>query len=134
MQVAFTWDFKNGTLSYTVSGDGVGYTGEGSSAFSDTKIVAADLSGITNIAQMRVRGNTVGVGEYIDLDTVSIETFANAPEPTIWQGYTFDDEGWADTTSWLAWVNVTHDPWVWVLNLGKYIYIGDDSGWVYIPN
>jgi hypothetical protein len=134
MQVAFTWDFKNGTLSYTVSGDGVGYTGEGSSAFSDTKIVAADLSGITNISQMRVRGNIVGAGEYIDLDTVTIETFANAPEPTIWQGYTFDDQGWADTTPWLGWVNVTDDPWIWVINLGKYIYAGDDSGWAYVPN
>ncbi len=134
MQVAFTWDFKNGTLSYTVSGDGVGYTGEGSSAFSDTKTVAADLSGITNIKSMRVRGNVVAAGEYIDLDTVTIETFANAPEPTIWYGYTFDDEGWADTTSWLGWVNVTHDPWVWVVDLGKYIYVANDSGWAYIPN
>jgi hypothetical protein len=134
MQVAFTWDFKNGTLSYTVSGDGVGYTGEGSSAFSDTKTVAADLSGITNIKNWRVRGNTVATGEYIDLDTVTIETFANAPEPTLWYGYTFDDQGWADTTPWLGWVNVTHDPWIWVVDLGKYIYISDDSGWTYIPN
>lgn len=134
MQVAFTWDFANNTLSYTVSGDGVGYTGEGSSAFSDTKTVAADLSGITNVKQMRVRGNVVAAGEYIDLDTVTIETFANAPEPTLWYGYTFDDQGWADTTPWLGWVNVTHDPWVWVVDLGKYIYISDDSGWAYIPN
>lgn len=134
MQVAFTWDFKNGTLSYTVSGDGVGYTGEGSSAFSDTQTVAADLSGITNITSMRVRGNTVGAGEYIDLGTVKIETFANAPEPTDWYGYAFDDQGWADTTPWLGWVNVTHDPWIWVVDLGKYIYVGDDSGWAYIPN
>ena len=134
MQVAFTWDFANNTLSYTVSGDGVGYTGEGSSAFSDTQSVEADLSGITNIKSMRVRGGTVGAGEYIDLDTVTIETFANAPEPTLWYGYTFDDQGWADTTPWLGWVNVTHDPWVWVVDLGKYIYISDDSGWAYIPN
>jgi hypothetical protein len=134
MQVAFTWDFKNGTLSYTVSGDGVGYTGEGSSAFSDTKTVAADLSGITNIKSMRVRGNVVAAGEYIDLDTVTIETFANAPEPTLWYGYTFDDQGWVDTTPWWGSVNVTHDPWVWVVDLGKYIYVANDSGWAYIPN
>lgn len=134
MQVAFTWDFKNGTLSYTVSGDGVGYTGEGSSTFSDTKTVAADLSGITNIRNWRVRGGTVVAGDYIDLDTVTVETFANAPEPTDWYGYAFDDQGWADTTPWLGWVNVTHDPWIWVVDLGKYIYVGDDSGWAYIPN
>jgi hypothetical protein len=75
MDVAFTWDLANNTLSYTVSGDGVGYTGSGSSAFSDTQTVAVDLSGITNIKQMRVRGgNEVGEGEYIDLDTVTVST------------------------------------------------------------
>jgi hypothetical protein len=134
LTVSATWDLANNTLSYTVSGDGVGYTGEGSSAFSDTKTVAADLSGITNIKSMRVRGNVVAAGEYIDLDTVTIETFANAPEPTLWYGYTFDDQGWVDTTPWWGSVNVTHDPWVWVVDLGKYIYVANDSGWAYIPN
>jgi hypothetical protein len=74
MAVSFTWDFANNTLSYTVNGDGVGYTGSGSSAFSDSRTVAADLSGITNIKSMRVRGNKVDAGEYIDLDAVRIET------------------------------------------------------------
>ena len=74
LTVSATWDFANGTLSYTVSGDGVGYTGDGSSAFSDTQTVAADLSAITNIKSMRVRGGTVAAGEYIDLDSVTIAT------------------------------------------------------------
>jgi hypothetical protein len=73
LTVSATWDFANNTLSYTVSGDGVGYTGSGSSAFSDTQTVAADLSGITNIKSMRVRGGKeVGEGEYIDLDMVTV--------------------------------------------------------------
>ncbi|MGB0273597.1 MAG: hypothetical protein ACPGCS_07975, partial [Opitutales bacterium] len=76
LTVTATWDFANGTLTYTVSGDGEGYTGEGSSAFSDTQTVAADLSAITNIKSMRVRGNTVAAGEYIDLDSVTIATGA----------------------------------------------------------
>ena len=78
LEASFTWDLANNTLSYTVSGDGVGYTGDGSSAFSDTQTVAADLSGITNVKQMRVRGYTVGAGEYIDLDSVTIAD----PEPS----------------------------------------------------
>ncbi len=81
MDVSFTWNFVNNTLSYTVSGDGVGYTGKGSSAFSDSRTVAADLSRITNIKSMRVRGGDVGAGEYIDLDTVRIETVI--PDPKI---------------------------------------------------
>lgn len=72
MQVDFSWDFAGNRLIYTVSGDGVGYIGDGSSAFSDTQIVSADLSGITAINSMRVRGWTVGAGEYIDLDKVTI--------------------------------------------------------------
>ena len=76
MKVVATWDFVNNTLSYTVSGDGEGYSGKGSSAFSETKSMVADLSGITNIKQFRVRGGKVGAGEYIDLDSVTIETTA----------------------------------------------------------
>lgn len=82
MDVTFTWDFANNTLSYTVSGDGVGYTGTGTSAFSDSQTIAADLSGITNIQNWRVRGNTVGAGEYIDLDAVTLSTTV-IPEPSV---------------------------------------------------
>lgn len=51
-----------------------------------------------------------------------------------WNGFPVDEQGWVDTGDWLHFVNVTHDPWIWVLNLNKYVYLGDDSGWVYIPN
>jgi hypothetical protein len=79
LTVSATWDIANGSLSYTLSGDGVGYTGEGSSAFSDTQTVAGiDLSGITNIKSLRVRGGTVAAGEYIDLNSVTLTT---VPEP-----------------------------------------------------
>ncbi len=78
LTVSATWDLANNSLSYTLSGDGVGYTGGGSSAFSDTQTVAGDLSGITNIQSFRVRGNTVGAGEYIDLNSVTLEV---VPEP-----------------------------------------------------
>ncbi len=74
VKVVATWDFANNTLSYTVTGDGEGYSGKGGSAFSKTKSMSADLSGITNIKSMRVRGGTVGAGESIDLDSVTIET------------------------------------------------------------
>ncbi|MFO7724283.1 MAG: hypothetical protein R6V45_01935, partial [Oceanipulchritudo sp.] len=59
------------------------------------------------------------------------------PDPT-WYGYAVDDLGWADTGTngaggWLnGWVNVADDPWVNVLSLGTYVYVPDNSGWVYI--
>ncbi|MEX0332679.1 MAG: hypothetical protein AB3N64_14785 [Puniceicoccaceae bacterium] len=54
-------------------------------------------------------------------------------EETDWYGYPVDVDGWADTTPWLGWVNVTLDPWIWVVSLNSYIYIGNDSGWVFVP-
>ena len=78
-QVAVTWDFLNNTMSYTATGDGAGYTGGGSSAFSDIQSVSADLSGISGFRSLRVRGGTVGAGEYMDLDTVTVSTVI--PEP-----------------------------------------------------
>jgi hypothetical protein len=50
-----------------------------------------------------------------------------------WYGYSVDEQGWADTETWLGWVNVTSDPYIWTLDLSKYIYVGDDSGWAYVP-
>lgn len=52
---------------------------------------------------------------------------------TDWYGFSVDEVGWANTESWLGWVNVTHEPWVISASLDRYIYLPDDSGWVYIP-
>jgi hypothetical protein len=50
-----------------------------------------------------------------------------------WYDYEVDENGWANTGDWLGWVNVTYDPWIISASLGVYMYISDDSGWVYIP-
>ena len=49
-----------------------------------------------------------------------------------WYGYTVAAENWVDTGNWMGWVNITFDPWVWVEGLAKYVYVNDDSGWVYV--
>jgi hypothetical protein len=59
-------------------------------------------------------------------------TLAEAPD-NLWNGYPVDGNGWVDTNDWIGWVNVTYDPWIWSTSLDKYIYIGDGSGWVYVP-
>lgn len=51
-----------------------------------------------------------------------------------WNGYDVSPDGWVDTMDWMGMVNVTSDPWIWSLDLGKYVYIVDGSGWVYVPN
>jgi hypothetical protein len=51
-----------------------------------------------------------------------------------WYGYDVLESGDANTGDWLGWVSVINDPWIWSYSLSKYIYVGDGSGWVYIPN
>lgn len=57
--------------------------------------------------------------------------------PSEWAGYPYDENGWADTASWLGWINITSEPWILILSLNNYGWIPEegvtDSGsWVYI--
>lgn len=54
-------------------------------------------------------------------------------EPADWYGYPIAELKWVDTGSWLGWVNITFDPWVYSNDLQKYIYVPNDSGWVWVP-
>ena len=49
----------------------------------------------------------------------------------------FDDydlvQGYVDTGSWMGWAYVEQAPWAWLVNLSKWTYVNDKSGWVYIP-
>lgn len=52
-------------------------------------------------------------------------------ESNDWYGYAVDELGWANTGTWMGWVNVASDPWIFSASLDKYVYAADDSGWVY---
>lgn len=75
---------------------------------------------------------TGGGGPSAVLDEYSV--YVEPVASNDWYGYAVDELGWADTETWMGWVNVTFDPYVWNLALSKYIYVGDDSGWAYVPN
>jgi hypothetical protein len=49
-----------------------------------------------------------------------------------WYGYAVDANGWVNADGWMSWVNVEFDPYIWSTALDKYVYVGDDSGWVYV--
>jgi hypothetical protein len=45
---------------------------------------------------------------------------------------------WVNTGEWMGWINVDADPWIYVMDLGKYIYmpggaITSEGGWAYAP-
>jgi hypothetical protein len=68
-------------------------------------------------------GANGGDGPYLEVTTGGAED---------WYGYAVDANGWANTEGWMSWVNVTFDPWIWATALDKYVYLEDDSGWVYV--
>lgn len=57
----------------------------------------------------------------------------SSPAGDTWMGYDVDSDGWAFTGEWMGWVNVTFDPWIISSSLDSYLYVADDSGWVYVP-
>ena len=52
-----------------------------------------------------------------------------------WNGYALRPDGYVDTTPWMGFIYAGNADakWVWNVNLGKWIYVNDASGWVYIP-
>jgi len=54
------------------------------------------------------------------------------PGDGTWYGYTIDENGDVFTDAWMGWVWIGEDPWVWSYSLLQYIYVPNDSGWVYI--
>ncbi len=45
-------------------------------------------------------------------------------DPTLWAGYTIDENGWVDTGEWMGHLYVAHAPW---------IYSSADMKWLYMP-
>lgn len=85
-----------------------------------------------------IDNNEDGWPQRLEVDYVRV--YAPASGET-WKGFTVDPLGNADTNSWLGWINVHADPWLYSYSLEKYIYMtavtGDifhtDSQWMFIP-
>jgi probable HAF family extracellular repeat protein len=55
-----------------------------------------------------------------------------------WGPYTVREDGYCDTNSWMGWLYVANDPWIWSEDLNHWIYcpgeiVGDGGGWIYVP-
>lgn len=78
--------------------------------------------------------NLSAAGETVFLNAVEKYAGAGSGGGNDWYGYAIDGNGWVDTGSWLSGlVQVDNDPWVYPLSLQNYVYVPDDSGWIYIP-
>jgi hypothetical protein len=93
------------------------------------------LSGFSDIY------NATSLYPFVATQLGAAANFAALDEVTItipeagsdWYGYPVDEEGYADTGDWMGYVWTGNDPWIWNYSLNKYVYVSDDSGWVYIP-
>jgi hypothetical protein len=77
-------------------------------------------------------GSTFGMGEiYFE----GIEAYIEGAEQPLWNGYPLRPDGYVDTTPWMGFVYAgsSNAKWVWNVNLNKWIYVNDTSGWVYAP-
>ncbi|MEX0322088.1 MAG: DNRLRE domain-containing protein [Puniceicoccaceae bacterium] len=56
-----------------------------------------------------------------------------------WAGYPIEEDGVSvDTGDFLGWINIQHDPWIWVYSLGKYVYMPSEGmlgggSWTWLP-
>lgn len=76
--------------------------------------------------------NLSAAGESIFLNAVAKYTGGSVEPTPKWLGYDVDSLGWVDATDWLgSWVNVSQQPYIFSLALNKYLYITDDSGWIF---
>lgn len=79
-------------------------------------------------------------GTAMDAGTIyfeNIEGYVEGGETPTWAGYPILDDGWVNTGEWLGWINVTHAPWVTIVNLDKYAYLPEESvgtsgAWMYL--
>lgn len=70
LQLTFTWDFANNTMSVDATGSGVLAAG-GTGTISLTESVPQDLTAVTNLRSFRTRQQGQG-DSYMELDTVAI--------------------------------------------------------------
>ncbi|MEX0326299.1 MAG: glycosyl hydrolase family 28-related protein [Puniceicoccaceae bacterium] len=85
-----------------------------------------------HLGKIAVWNRMLTSGELSIVDT----TFSITTESRFWYGYPVDPLGYVDTgvPGWFnGFLYVDLDPWIWSVTLNKYIYIPNDTGWVYFP-
>jgi octaheme c-type cytochrome (tetrathionate reductase family) len=71
-------------------------------------------------------------------DPVKAEELQLMMQSDFWAGYPVRPDGYADTGSWMGWVYTPFKPWIWNVNLAKYIFVQEgqvteSGGWAYVP-
>lgn len=70
------------------------------------------------------------------VDNVSI--VKAIPGAATWGGYEITED-YVDTGSFMGWLGIADDPWVWSVSIGRFIYmpeayVSETGAWTYVPN
>jgi hypothetical protein len=94
------------------------------------------------VIQLGLEITTEFDGDAMDSGTITFDDLEGYVEgdggTTTWLGYEVDGQGYANTEGFMGFVNVLSAPWVWNVNMSKYVYIPDDTSpdaggaWMYI--
>lgn len=82
------------------------------------------------VIQLGLEITTEYDGEAMDSGTIEFRDLegyveGGGGEPTLWMGYEVDADGYADTGDHMGKVYVEHAPWVYVQEMGRYVYLPD---------
>jgi hypothetical protein len=105
----------------------------------DDSFLTADNSYIINNGRLSTLP-----GLLFKVDSVAVATDAEVPdepepEPTTWAGYSVEADGTSvNTDTFLGWIDILNDPWIWSYSLDGYLYlpeenVSDVGGWAYAP-
>jgi hypothetical protein len=118
-------DIEAGTFSISINGSEVG---------SGT---AAGMAGINSLSLYSQGAYQVAPYEddFVKYDSLKFNATV-IPTPT-WAGYEVDELGWVDTLSWLGYLNVLADPWIWSASFNNWMYmpegsVGEGGSWAYV--
>lgn len=93
-----------------------------------------DLTGFQLASQLTT--STTAASDFLDISEIRLTGPEVSVEPATWAGYEVDENGWADTSGFMSWINVFHAPWVWSTALDRWLYMPEESvsesgGWAY---
>lgn len=129
------------TLSWTESTDNVGVAGywiyingTDRQAVADTTASVTGLLPETEytftVTAFDAAGNESAPGDPLSVTTL--------PAPPRWAGFERFQENWADTGAWLGLVNVANAPWVYAMDLERWLLVPEEivtqaGSWVFSP-
>lgn len=102
-------------------------------------ITASINNGLGNVLfNSNTQGTVDKTGEYrYYLDNITLTVPVTITPPTTWAGYPINEDGRSvDTGTFIGWIDIGDDPWIWIYAVNSYVYapedfISESGGWMW---